>query len=576
MKKTFIFIVALCVTILASCTKAERPTLEETVEVTFAIDAEAAMTTRAISDGSKATQLMYGVFNESGDLIIKKAIKNNITTLLGGYNMSISLAKGHSYQVVFWAQNSECKAYEVSDDMKVSINYDGPNNDENRDAFFGKTPVFKVEGAQTIEVVLKRPFAQVNVGAFPYDLEHTKKHGIDISKSSATISGIANKIDLLTGEATGDVTVSYSLNTLPSEKLLVDVDDDGKSETYEWLSMSYLLAHSDSSTHKMSFSFAETDGGNAIPFNNGLDFVPIRRNWRTNIVGQILSGDISFNIKIDPEYDGETINSGGLYYNFSENTEIKNKEFAFNTNEAATFTSENNNLITMEDVTFSGKVQYIAMGEYRDGGRYVDFTNKMTNVVAKNMVVTHSTGINNVKPIDYMAPLVFLRGETTLTNCEFTGTTSIAPDVEYEGNTYPVLPYDCGVPNYCNATFNNCTVDRMYAWSHSQITLKGTKVKYIRCSTHNQSKSTSHLTIDAGSIVDEIVVTSSAQKASNLYAPKLIIKASATVKKLDMNGRSPYDANGNLDVIIEEGATVNEIVGLPDGIDEIPRTSVSL
>jgi hypothetical protein len=259
-----------------------------------------------------------------------------------------------------------------------------------------------------------------------------------------------------------------------------------------------------------------------------------------------------------------------------EDTLIENKVFAFNTEHAATFTSENNNLITMNNVTFSGRVEQIAMGEYRDKGNYVAFRNEMNNVVAENMVVTHPVGIANVETVDYMAPLFFLRGVTTLNNCKITGTTSVAPQKkDYNGTLHDVMPYDCGVPNGCEAIFNNCEIDKLYAWSHSQITLKDTKMKYIRCSTHHNSEPKAHLTIDAGSVVDEIVVTSTEMAkfktiegkktlTANVWAPSLIIKAGATVKRLDMNGRPSIDKYGNLSVIIEDGATVEEIVNAID------------
>jgi hypothetical protein len=169
-----------------------------------------------------------------------------------------------------------------------------------------------------------------------------------------------------------------------------------------------------------------------------------------------------------------------------------------------------------------------------------------------------------------------LRGVTTLNNCKFIGTTSIAPQkTDYNGTVHDVMPYDCGVPNGCEAIFNNCEVDRLYAWSHSQITLKDTKMKYIRCSTHHNSNPKAHLTIDAGSVVDEIVVTSTGLATfktidgkktivAEIWAPSLIIKAGATVKRLDMNGRQSIDKYGNLSVIIEEGAVVEEIVNAID------------
>ena len=538
------------------------------VEVNFVLELEGALETRAISDGTGADQLSWAIFSETGELIHAKTVKDNVTGLLteSGHSIAVSLAKGKTYKAVFWAQNPECTAYTVSEDMKVTVDYEGLNNDETRDAFFASSEPFTVSGSTSVSVTLKRPFAQVNVGAYPWDLQYAQESGNDVQMSGAVIKNVADCINLFDGSLEGNVDVAYSLAAVPQEDLMVDVDENGQKEMYEYLSMSYLLASPEGTTHEMAFTFADASGNGAFEFSQGLGAVAIQRNWRTNIVGQILTGDISFNIKVDPSYEGETLNSAGLYYNFTDDTLIEDKLFAFNTPEAATFTTENNNLLTVNNVEFAGKVQFIAFGEYRDKGNYVSFTNNLTNVTAKDMVVTHSVGIANVETIDYMAPLIFLRGINTLENCEFTGTTSLAPDKkDYNGKMHPVLPYDCGVPNGCEATFNSSKVDRLYAWSHSKITLNKTAVKYIRCSTHRQSESSAHLTIGEGSVVDEIVVTSTGLAkfiyvdgvrtlTAELWPPRLIIKAGATVKKLDMNGRQIND------VLIEEGATVGEII----------------
>lgn len=566
--------------LFASCTtEKELMDTTETMEAQFDLKVESIPMTRAISDGSGATQLMYGVFKDDGELIFKKEVIDNVTALLTdeGYSMSVPLAKGQSYKIVFWAQNPECKAYTISDDMQLEVDYEGINNDESRDAFYC-VKSFKAEANKTVEVVLKRPFAQVNVGIYQFEKEWVTDHGMDIAQSAARINGVPNKLDMLTGEASGSVDIEYSLSEIPEETLNVDVDEDGNSESYYYLSMSYLLASEEETSHKMSFTFADAKGESPSYFSEGLDKITVQRNWRTNIVGQILTGSIRFNIKIDPFYEGEVINSGGLYYNFSENTNIEDMDFAFNTNEAATFSSENNNLLTFKDVTFSGKVQYIAFGDYikKDGQVVVPFTNVLENVVAKDMTVTHSKGITNVEPIDYMVPLIFLRGKSTINNCTFTGTKKRA-DLplykDYWGDEHEVLPYDCGVPNDGEAEFNNCTISRMYVWSHVEITLLNTKVDYIRCSAHNQTKKDSHLTIGSGCEIKKIFVSSSGLAKrikdengkthwdpNNMWSPSLIIKSGAKVDVLDMNGRSRRDANGNLDVIIEEGATVGQII----------------
>ena len=577
-----LFVVMIAALGFVACQQDTDNIAPETFEVKFVIDTESRIGTRAISDGTGATQLSWAVFNDEGELIHKKATKDNVGGLLteDGYSMYISLAKGQTYKVAFWAQNPECDAYTLSDDMKVTINYEGVNNDERRDAFTAVTEPFTVDGNNVVSVVLRRPFAQVNVGAYPWDMQYAVESGLTVTKSAAKVEGVANVINLFDGSVEGEVDVEYTFNAIPEEDLKVDVDENGEPEIYEYLSMSYLLADTTPSSHKMSFTFTdESQTAQASFLYSGLEFVPIQRNWRTNIVGQILTGDISFNIKIDPIYENEQVHSGGLYYNFTEDTLIEDKVFAFNTNEAATFTSENNNVITMNNVEFSGRIQFIAMGEYREKGSYVDFTNFMTNVKAENMVVDHP-GIENVKAIDYMAPLMFLRGVTTLENCSFTGTTTTAgPLTDNYGDIHEVLPYDCGVPNNCEAIFNNCTVDRLYAWSHSMITLTNSTLKYIRCSTHHNSYDPAHLTIGEGTVVDEICVTSSGlakrvkdengnlhwiDDPANRWAPSLIIKAGAHVKRLDMNFRPSLDKYGKLSIIIEEGAIVDEIVNAID------------
>ena len=224
-----------------------------------------------------------------------------------------------------------------------------------------------------------------------------------VTHSMRDASYATRTINLFDGSIEGAVDVTYTEAVRPTEILAVDVDDDGKFEAYEYLSMCYLLAGTESSTHEMAFAFTD-EKGTVIDLNAGLTFVPIQRNWRTNIVGQILTGEIFVNVKIDPSYDDETIHAGGLYYNFSGVTEIKDKEFAFNSVDVeAIFSSATNESMTLENVTFSGTIWQIAIGDYLDGGKItgVQFENHLKNVRAENMVVANA--INNVGLLDYMS-----------------------------------------------------------------------------------------------------------------------------------------------------------------------------
>ena len=115
-------------------------------------------------------------------------------------------------------------------------------------------------------------------------------------------------MDGTVGNATTEIT--YALNAIPSETLKVDTDGDGNKESYKWLSMSYILpadattGYAKTTLDNVSFVFKPT-AGNEIRFNQGLNNVPVQRNWRTNILGKLLTGDITFNIIIDPVYEDD-------------------------------------------------------------------------------------------------------------------------------------------------------------------------------------------------------------------------------------------------------------------------------
>ena len=345
-KKLFLGMFAAAGMLLAtSCSNDELDVVqsENEAQVTFSLGLEGGIATRAISDGTGAKKLVYAVYkldadgtpvlqnvvgsDNNGQFVDTEAFDGGLTE-----KVSVTLAKDQTYQVAFWAQNPKCSAYTTTDLTNVGVNYNkASNNQDVRDAFF-KTVEFTVKGNQTIDVELKRPFAQINVGVYKTDWEAAVKSGIEIEKSSVVIKDAATSINLLTGEVgdeTTDVEVSYLSNTIPDEDLKVDLNGDGSydngnsdidedDEKYKWLSMSYILvadrnADTDNSgvlgderatLESLQYTFSPKSGNN-ITFGDGLNSVPVQRNWRTNILGKLLTGDITFNITIDPIYDGD-------------------------------------------------------------------------------------------------------------------------------------------------------------------------------------------------------------------------------------------------------------------------------
>ncbi len=336
-KKLFFGLFAAAGVLFATSCSNEKLDAVETsdeAQVTFKLGLEGDLATRTISDGTKADMLVYAVYklDENGNPELQNVVgsDNNGQFVKDGFksgdNVTVTLAKGQTYQVAFWAQDADCKAYDTSNLDAVKVSYkaenatdDALNNDELRDAFFNSVE-FEVLGDKTIDVVLRRPFAQINVGVYKEDWDAAVASGIVIENSEVVIKNVANTINLITGEVSGNDEVTYAANLIPDETLYVetDPDKDGK-EAYTWLSMSYILVADAGTTlvdnklganrttlESLAYSFIP-QSGNVISFKDGLNSVPVQRNWRTNILGTILTGDVHFNITIDEEFEGDII-----------------------------------------------------------------------------------------------------------------------------------------------------------------------------------------------------------------------------------------------------------------------------
>lgn len=74
-------------------------------QVTFKVSADGALT-RAISDGTTVDELVYRVFDKNGNPITKlPLVKESATDLRSGHTVALTLAKGQTYKVAFWARS---------------------------------------------------------------------------------------------------------------------------------------------------------------------------------------------------------------------------------------------------------------------------------------------------------------------------------------------------------------------------------------------------------------------------------------------------------------------------------------
>ena len=279
----------------------------------------------SMGDGGNATELYYEVYATSGqgeNLTIaatplsdhdKKVKLEN-----GRANVNLALVKNQTYYVVFWAQ-SEGAPYVDSDVKKqqlTAINMETlVSNDYNKDAFTAVREI-KVEGAKSETVYLTRPFAQVNFGTTKADFKAALAAGMQISTSKVEASEVSATFNALTQTASQEVFVTeFEGRNVLTTGIEVEETEEGEKvekfageslsvagEEYAYLGTAYVFVPGDQATSELTMEI-ETGLNENITIT--VPNAPIRRNYRTNVLGNLLTNQTDFTVVVDAKFDGD-------------------------------------------------------------------------------------------------------------------------------------------------------------------------------------------------------------------------------------------------------------------------------
>ena len=278
------------------------------LNVTFSAVLDQYIDSRAISDGSMVDKLIFIAYDENGNEIA--GLRQENVPVSGGHaTVNTRVVKGHRYTFAFWAQNSNCTAYKFGADYKsLNVDYNGHANDESRDAFYAVNTDFAVDPVtEPFErnVTLHRPFAQLNFGTTTEDLETANAYAPATGSRIIITDGVFSSLNLLNGVASNPVRVELTAGAFPSEKLTVE------GEQYEYLSMNYLLVNNDrSDITGITMTTIMNREGNDASYPLELETLPVQRNFRTNIVGRLITKAVDFKLVIDASFDGEYVYYG--------------------------------------------------------------------------------------------------------------------------------------------------------------------------------------------------------------------------------------------------------------------------
>ena len=303
--KTFKYLAAAALTMLAvSCNKEQVTEVPDgqMVDVTFTAALPGEMATKAFGDGQTAKTLYVSVYENDADKTHLGDLDKTATFTDLKTQVTFSLVKGKTYNFVFWAQ-AEGAPYDVTDLKNIKISYEGAvANDEKRDAFYATRKELKVNGALTETIKLYRPFAQVNFGTA--DLFEAAAAGFIPAKSAFTATDIANVFDTFNaeGKVEGSATdkVTFAKAEIPGGGETLVTKDGTK---YLWMTMNYILPVGKQGEKHISNVTAEFIPEAGDPITTSAPQAPVQNNYRTNILGNLLTSQVIFNVEIVPAFE---------------------------------------------------------------------------------------------------------------------------------------------------------------------------------------------------------------------------------------------------------------------------------
>lgn len=301
MKKIFMIAAAVAgLFAAASCQKESAVSLTngEKATVTFTVALPDAAT-KVMSDGLSADVVYWAAFDENGGAL--EGMNGEAVVTDKNATFDVILVKHYTYKFVFWAQDSDCTAYDLTAfnaEGKVSVSYEGAANDESRDAFYRQADVMIEAAGEVKTIELYRPFAQINFLAADYKaieavgLQNGMTSTVKIAGLPTVLNGLDGTVDALTGETELDATA------VPADPAYYTVN----GEEYAWYSMNYVLA----AVEKDVFTSAVTGVFNhakksdiEIPVAN----VPYQRNYRTNIIGNYFTDNVTINLVVMEQFN---------------------------------------------------------------------------------------------------------------------------------------------------------------------------------------------------------------------------------------------------------------------------------
>lgn len=439
---------------LTACQKEEFRGNEAEGIYTFEVSADNIATKAAIDrdgNGTAVNRFIMEVYlvKPTELVLLDRQVKAPTAASPKSTSFNLTLIKDQEYKVLFWADKGDDSMedlyYKTTDNLQnVSfLNAARVGNNDALDAFSKMEVITREESKAGFSksVKLTRPFGQVNFITTDIPAINNLSGGSQFLPTHVKVSyTTCTGFNVLTQTGTGSEDIEY---TAPVYSAM----DPATNPAKYTLSMDYMLtATSDRETRNLVKLTALANGYELTTVE--VANYPVQRNYRTNIIGKILTGDVTFNITIDPIYDGEYNN-----YLASSNEDITNAISA-----GATTISLTPGTYIIPDDAQGKTLTFIGTGNpedtkiaTQDDGSYegCDYSLDGATVTFENITI-------NTDSKTYTG---YARCTGTYKNCVINGTYTLYGDSKFKNCTFNVSGdvYNIWTWGAKNAEFDSCT-----------------------------------------------------------------------------------------------------------------------
>lgn len=300
MKKLLFFASVLFAGMMISCQQESLEPATGDATVTFTVSVPDVAVKGVTDDGSNINDIVYAVYKTDGETLEEAQTLDNgdpfyqvnetsNASFVGGKSVvSLELINNQNYIILFWAQVNDAWVKAGDDFDLTNITYPANMSANNDDlaAFSGVAFIDNVTGGLNKSIELTRPFAQINL-ATKMPVNYT----VELDKSSMTVEGAAQSFNAMTQAAsTATADLDFDLAVVPG----------GEFKTgYQYVGMNYIFVNGNV---EVGYTIDTKEHGTGI--THTVPDVPVAKNYRTNIIGNLLTSVADYEITLEEEFGG--------------------------------------------------------------------------------------------------------------------------------------------------------------------------------------------------------------------------------------------------------------------------------